>query len=201
MVGAVYTGLDLPLMKRPQDTLEALAAMVKAGDARGVASVCAYLAQASRDSPLEQVGRWGDALKGMASGARRTLNSNLLADVLPALEQGSAAVNGEYHRRAAAMDKPRGAKSGADAALLEAARAGNLEGVKKAVAEGADVFARDEKGMTAMEHAMGNEVYFDIWVPRHPEMVEFLRKTAFGAAVEPNPGAAPFLRDRVCRKP
>ncbi|MEW6035655.1 MAG: ankyrin repeat domain-containing protein [Candidatus Micrarchaeota archaeon] len=200
MVGAVYTGPDLPLMKRPQDTIEALAAMVKAGDARGVASVCAYLAQASRDSPLEQVGRWGDALKEMASGARKTLNSKLL-NVLPVLEEASAAVNGEYRRRAAAMDRPAGAKSNTDNALLDAAKNGDLEGVKKAVAEGADVFARDEKGMTAMEHAMGNEVYFDIWMPRHPEMVEFLRKTAFGAAVEPNPGAAPFLRDRVCRKP
>jgi hypothetical protein len=201
MVGAVYTGPDLPAMKRPQDSLEALAAMVTAGDSRGVASVCAYLAQASRDSPLEQAGRWGDALKGMVGEARRTLNSNLLAAVLPALEQGSAEVNGEYHRRAAAMDRPGGARSRADAALLEAAKAGDLDGVKKAVAQGADVFAKDGLGMTAMEHAMGNEVYFDIWVPRNPEMVEFLRKAAFGAAVEQNPAAAAFLRDRVCRTP
>jgi ankyrin repeat protein len=72
----------------------------------------------------------------------------LLAAACLALLAALAACGGE-ERTATARQDP----AGADARLLAAARAGDLEGVRRALAAGASVRARDAGGATALVHA------------------------------------------------
>jgi hypothetical protein len=75
----------------------------------------------------------------------------------------------------------RKALSAEDRSLLEGARAGSLRRVQDALCKGADVRTKDERGMSAMEHAMGPDVHADSPWPAHPHLVEFLKGYMHGS--------------------
>ncbi|MEW6748537.1 MAG: hypothetical protein AB1295_02425 [Candidatus Micrarchaeota archaeon] len=61
-----------------------------------------------------------------------------------------------------------------DRRLLEAAKNGDATGVRKALGDGADKHARDERGNTAMCYAMEGTHADQPW-PRFPEVVDVLQ--------------------------
>ncbi len=63
----------------------------------------------------------------------------------------------------------------ATASLLVCVEAGQVPGVRTALERGADVHAKNGKGLNAFELAHGPDVFDSFPVPRHPEVLAVLR--------------------------
>lgn len=174
LIGMVLTEPAMSAQAR-KDALSTLKEAMAGNDAAKAGDACRSLVASSRTAPLGQVGRWHSELKTLSGACSSRFRENLRA--------ACESVRSTYRERALQSDsRPEEVRRKADALLLEAAKNGDLEGVKRALAYGADVHAKDEKGLTAMLHAMGEEVYFDIPVQKYPEIVDFLRERMLAEA-------------------
>lgn len=175
LIGAMVS-LPEGLLGRPQkeDLFAVLTDAASRRDAGGVSEACRKLVERSRGCSPDEAQALDGRMSQFALQGRKTLDSALL----PMLEEAARNVHEECGKKAALSDMtPEQRKEHANRRLLDAAKAGDLEGVKSAVRDGADVRAREKEwpNKTAMDHAFEDEPYFDLWVPKFPEIVDFLR--------------------------
>ena len=146
LVDMVLTEPAMPV-KAKKDLFSRLDEAMAANDAGKVAEVCRLLEMECRASTMQRAGELHSKLK------ERTRNCS--GAFLEALRGTCESVGAEVRQRALAGDRrPEEVRKKADEALLEAAERGDLDGVKRALAYGADVHAKDGRGMTAMLHAL-----------------------------------------------